>query len=97
MTAAEGGEGLRGFFLTVLRMSITGSLVILAVLPVRLCLKKAPKRWSWALWLIVLFRLLTPFGIPVSVALPDFTAQAEAAPVRAAAFLAPAGIYYPGT
>ncbi len=66
-------------FLTVLRMSLTGSLVILGVLLVRLALKKAPKRWTWALWLIVLFRLLTPFGIPLSVPVPDFSPVTEAA------------------
>lgn len=66
-------------FLTVLRMSLTGSVVILAVLLVRLCLKKAPKRWSWALWLIVLFRLLTPFGIPLSVPMPALSAGTESA------------------
>ncbi len=60
--------------MTVLRMSLTGSLVILAVLLVRMILKKAPKRWSWALWLIVLFRLLTPFGIPLSVPMPKLAA-----------------------
>ena len=65
---------MTGVFLTVLRMSLTGSAVILAVLLVRLCLKKAPKRWSWALWLIVLFRLLTPFGIPLSVPMPALSA-----------------------
>ena len=70
---------MRDVFLTVLRMSLTGSAVILAVLPVRLILKKAPKRWSWALWLIVLFRLLTPFGIPLSVPMPEFSAVTEAA------------------
>jgi beta-lactamase regulating signal transducer with metallopeptidase domain len=72
-------------------MSATGGLVILAVLLVRLCLKKAPKRWSWALWAIVLLRLLTPFGIPVSVALPsglpaglpDFAQRAETVPAAA--------------
>ena len=58
-------------FMTVLRMSATGSIVILAVLLVRLALGKAPKRWSWALWAVVLFRLLTPFGIPVKVPMPD--------------------------
>ena len=65
--------------MTVLRMSLTGSLVILAVLLVRMILKKAPKRWSWALWLIVLFRLLTPFGIPVKVPMPDFSSVSETA------------------
>ncbi|MBE6725822.1 MAG: hypothetical protein E7576_11635 [Ruminococcaceae bacterium] len=70
---------MTGVFLTVLRMSATGSAVILAVLLVRLILKKAPKRWSWALWLVVLFRLLTPFGIPLSVSLPELPMGPESA------------------
>ena len=51
-------------------MSLTGAIAILAVLLIRLLLKKAPKRWSWLLWAVVLFRLLTPFGIPMEVSLP---------------------------
>lgn len=50
-------------FPTVLNMSGAASLVILAVLAVRLCLKKAPKVYSYALWAVVLFRLLCPVTI----------------------------------
>ena len=59
-------------FLYVLDMTLKGSLVILAVLLVRLCLRKAPKIFSYALWGVVLLRLLCPFSIqlPVSV-LPE--------------------------
>ncbi|MBE6724795.1 MAG: hypothetical protein E7576_06295 [Ruminococcaceae bacterium] len=59
-------------FLTVLRMSLTGSLVILLVLLLRIGLKRAPKIYSYLLWAAVLFRLLTPFGIPVSIPAPAF-------------------------
>ena len=51
---------------TLLKMSATGAVVICAVLLLRLCLRRAPKIFSYVLWLIVLFRLLCP----VSVALP---------------------------
>lgn len=51
---------------TLLKMSLTGTVVICAVLLLRLCLRRAPKIFSYVLWLIVLFRLLCP----VSVALP---------------------------
>ncbi len=63
---------------TVLNMSVTGSLVILAVLPVRLCLKRAPKLFSYALWAVVLFRLLCPVSLsaPISV-LPQQGAAQE--------------------
>lgn len=49
-------------FLTVLGMSMVASLVILAVILVRVPLKKAPKVFSYALWAVVLFRLLCPFS-----------------------------------
>ena len=56
-------------FLRVLDMSKTAAMVIAAVLVARLLLKKAPKIFSYALWAVVLFRLLCPFTLeaPVSV------------------------------
>lgn len=45
-------------------MSMTASVIILAVLMVRLLLRKAPKVFSYALWAVVLFRLLCPISIP---------------------------------
>ncbi len=60
-------------FLQVLNMSITASYVILVVIVARLLFKKAPKVFSYALWFVVLFRLVSPFSfdsifslIPVS-------------------------------
>lgn len=49
-------------FLTVLNMSLTASYIILAVLLLRLCLRRAPKKYSYALWGVVGFRLLCPFS-----------------------------------
>ncbi|GAE88001.1 M56 family metallopeptidase [Acetivibrio straminisolvens] len=49
-------------FLTVLKMSLTASYVILCVIIVRLLLKKAPKVISYALWGVVAFRLVIPFS-----------------------------------
>lgn len=53
---------------TLLKMSVTGTIVICVVLALRLCLRRAPKIFSYALWLVVLFRLLCPVSIasPVS-------------------------------
>lgn len=42
----------------VLNMSLTASVVILAVFAARLLLKRAPRIFSYALWAVVLFRLL---------------------------------------
>lgn len=49
-------------FSTILGMSITASLVIMGVVFVRMFLKRAPKVFSYALWTVVLFRLLCPLS-----------------------------------
>jgi len=54
---------LQELFLNVFDMSIVAGIVILAVLLVRLFLKKAPKIYSYLLWAVVLFRLLCPFSV----------------------------------
>ena len=51
---------LESLFIRILNMSLTGNLMILAVLLVRLLLRKAPKIFSYVLWIVVLFRLLCP-------------------------------------
>ena len=48
-------------FITVLNMSIASSVVILAVLLLRLFLKRAPRIFSYILWIVVFFRLVCPF------------------------------------
>lgn len=54
---------LQNTFLFFLNMSITASYVILAVILLRLFLKKAPKWISCALWSLVGLRLVFPFSI----------------------------------
>lgn len=44
----------------ILNMSLTASIVIVLVMLARLLLKKSPKIFSYALWAVVLFRLLCP-------------------------------------
>ena len=56
-------------FLRILDMTRTGSVVILAVLLARLLLKRAPKVYSYALWAIVLFRLICPVTLEAPVSL----------------------------
>ena len=60
---------LDNIYMQVLDMSKTASIVILVVVLARLLLKKAPKVFSYALWAVVLFRLLCPvtFEAPVSI------------------------------
>ena len=51
------------FFLNIVNMSISASWIVLAVLLLRLLLKKAPKWITVLLWGIVAVRLICPFTI----------------------------------
>ncbi len=53
---------LEKIFLEILNMSITAGCVILAVLAVRLLIRRLPKIYSYILWIIVGFRLLCPIS-----------------------------------
>ena len=57
------------FIPRLLNMSLTASVAIVFVLLLRLMLKKAPKVISYALWAVVLFRLLCPISIESSFSL----------------------------
>ena len=56
-------------YMDILDMSKTAGIVILVVLAGRLLLRKAPKVFSYLLWVTVLFRLLCPLALeaPVSI------------------------------
>lgn len=54
---------MSGFIVRLLNMSITASIIIAAVIIIRFLLKKAPKAFSYALWGVVLLRLLCPITI----------------------------------
>lgn len=60
---------MENLFNTVLRMSLTGSYVILMILLIRVFLKIAPKWISYALWLVAGFRLAFPFTIKNAISL----------------------------
>lgn len=53
----------------ILNMTLTASIVIVLVLLVRLALRRAPRICSYALWLVVLFRLLCPVSVTADVSL----------------------------
>lgn len=53
---------LEKIFLQLLNMSITAGYVIVAVLAVRLLIRRLPKIYSYILWSIVAFRLLCPIS-----------------------------------
>lgn len=57
------------FFPKILNMSLTASVAIVFVMLLRLLLKKAPKVISYALWGVVLFRLLCPVSFESGISL----------------------------
>lgn len=57
------------FFLQIVNMSITASWIILAVLVLRLLLRRAPKKYSYALWSVVAFRLCCPISFKAAFSL----------------------------
>lgn len=66
---------MNSIFSEILQMSFQGSILILAVLILRLLLQKAPKRVLCLLWLVVGLRLLVPVQIESPVSLqPDYEA-----------------------
>lgn len=60
---------LHELFPIVLNMSLTAGIIVVFVLLVRLLLRKTPKIFSYALWAVVLFRLLCPVSVSAGVSL----------------------------
>ena len=60
---------MNAFFQTILTTSFHGSIVILAVLLLRLILHKAPKKYICMLWMLVGLRLLMPIPLESSFSL----------------------------
>lgn len=56
-------------FLQIINMNITATYVILFVIVFRLFLKKAPKIFSYSLWLVVFLRLILPFSFKSALSL----------------------------
>lgn len=63
---------MTSLFITILNMSITASYVALAVILARLLLKRAPKIFSYILWLAVAVRLLLPISFTSGFSLLAF-------------------------
>jgi beta-lactamase regulating signal transducer with metallopeptidase domain len=55
-------DQMQDLLISVLNMSITASYAVLLVCIIRILLKKAPKVFSYALWSVVLFRLICPIS-----------------------------------
>ncbi|MBR5713579.1 MAG: peptidase M56 BlaR1, partial [Clostridia bacterium] len=54
---------MEGVFLKIIDMSFAASIVIAVISLARLILKKAPKKWSYSLWIAAAFRLCCPVSI----------------------------------
>ena len=72
------------FFPRLINMSAIASIVILFVLVARLILKRAPKIFSYALWAIVLIRLLVPVHIPSPISAIPVTQTTNSVEINAA-------------
>ena len=72
------------FFPRLINMSTIASIVILFVLAARLILKRAPKGFSYALWAIVLIRLLIPVSIQSPISVIPNTPAASGAVINSA-------------
>ena len=75
---------MTGFVKIILEASFTAGLAALAVILIRLAMKKAPKRWAYALWAVVFFRCLCPFSVESGLsvfnavnAIPERTVETE--------------------
>lgn len=75
---------MTGFVKIILEASFTAGLAALAVMLIRLAMKKAPKRWAYALWAVVFFRCLCPFSVESGLsvfnavnAIPERTVETE--------------------
>lgn len=67
-------------FLAILRMSLVGGIAAAAVIMIRLCLRRAPKIFSYLLWGIVFFRLLCPVSFQSSFSLLGILEQGREQP-----------------
>lgn len=60
---------MSGIFLMVCNMSVTAVFVIVLVLLARLFLTKAPRSFSYYLWILVAFRLICPYSFSSAVSI----------------------------
>ena len=78
MTECGVSDVLDKVFIYFVELTVPASMVICMILLLRLMLKGQKKIWSYALWLVVLLRLLIPAGIALPVgdmAVPAFASR----------------------
>ena len=85
-------------FLKLLNMSIAAGWLVVAVIVLRLCLKKAPKAIHCALWALVAFRLLCPFSLESNFSLiPEGVANGNAVSEWTDAYIGDIDIHHPSS
>ena len=81
---------MEAIFLRLARMSLAGSVVILAILLLRLLLRRAPRKYGYLLWSAAAFRLCIPLTLPSPLSLFRLLSRpASAAAAAAPAILSP--------
>ena len=81
---------MEALFLRLLNMSLSAGAVIVLVLLARLCLRRAPKKWSYLLWAAPAFRLLCPVSFRAFFSVFRLRPPARGiAPAPALTFLSP--------
>lgn len=78
-------EELTRVFMALLEMSLTAIPVILVLFFLRFLLKKAPRGYSYALWVVAGFRLLCPVALPSDWSLFNLPGLTQTDPKRAVA------------
>ena len=70
---------MTNLFIKILSMSLTASYCIIFVCAARLLLKKAPRIFSYLLWIVVAFRLICPVSFESGFSLvgTDFVPNIE--------------------
>lgn len=61
-------------FIDIVNMSLVGSFAIIITMIARVCLKKAPKIFSYVLWVVAFSRLIIPFSFESVFSILPFNA-----------------------
>lgn len=69
-------------FEKLLEMSLTAAIVIVVVMAIRLLLRKAPRKYSYALWSVAAFRLVCPVSFEAVFSLFTFANRLEEAQIQ---------------
>lgn len=65
-------QTINALFLKILQMSLTAGVVIVVVLLARLFIRRLPKSFAYALWLVVAFRLVVPITARSDISIFNF-------------------------